>query len=160
MQLCEQLGVECVVIGGLAALRWRAKPRKTMDADFVVNQLGELDKALSEAGFSFRILFEQDGAPYLINGTTPDGMHLDIFITSTPFEQDVLKHAIGIYASPEDVIIYKLIAWRPQDRDDIKSIFESGRELDVNYIAHYAEEGGVTDRWQQALLQWGNEVSR
>lgn len=156
-QECKQLGLKCVVIGGLAAIQWRDEPRDTVDADFVVSQLGELDKVLTEAGFSIRLSLNDDKTPYLINGTTPDGMHIDIYIASTPFEQDVLTRAVGVYSSPEDIIIYKLMAWRPQDRDDIKSILVSGRELDVDYIAHYAEVWDVTDRWQEALSQWGTK---
>ncbi len=154
---CTQLGLDYVVIGGLAAIEWRAKPRRTIDADFVVNQLGRLQERLTEAGFSIKLLLNPDNTPYLITGTTPDGMHLDIYIASTEFENKVLERKQGPYASPEDVIVYKLMAWRPQDRDDIKSIFESGRDLDVNYIAYYAEEWDVTDRWQEALSQWGTK---
>ncbi len=52
--------------------------------------------------------------------------------------------------TPEDVIVHKLIAWRPRDRDDIASILDAGLALDVTYIEHWASEWEVLDRWRAA----------
>ena len=37
--------VRVAIIGGLAALHYRAEPWHTVDADFVINRLGDLDDA-------------------------------------------------------------------------------------------------------------------
>lgn len=50
----------------------------------------------------------------------------------------------------EDVIMHKLIAWRPRDREDIASILAAGHELDLDYIEHWAREWEVLDRWKDA----------
>lgn len=50
----------------------------------------------------------------------------------------------------EDVIVQKLIAWRPRDRNDIASILEGGHHLDEQYIERRAVEWEVLDRWHQA----------
>lgn len=55
------------------------------------------------------------------------------------------------YVSVEDLIVYKLMAWRPQDRDDIAEVLAVGHELDTGYIEYWAGEWEVLDRWQQAV---------
>jgi hypothetical protein len=47
------------------------------------------------------------------------------------------------------VIIHKLIAGRPRDLDDIRSILETGAELDRQYLDHWIEEWDLGERWQQ-----------
>lgn len=57
-----------------------------------------------------------------------------------------LDHVITV----EDVIVHKLIAWRPRDRSDIASILEAGHPLDLAYIERWAAEWDVLGRWEQA----------
>jgi len=47
-----------------------------------------------------------------------------------------------------DVLVHKLIAWRPRDRDDIRSILSTGLPIDDAYVGHWAREWGVGERWQ------------
>lgn len=144
-------GAQVAVIGGLAALHYRAEPRHTVDADFLINQLGDLDAALRAEGFAINVFTEDDGSPYLVNGTSPDGMHLDIYVAQTEFEHEVLaRRSEDGYASVEDLIIYKLIAWRPQDRDDIAQILANCPMLDAERVVLWAERWEVTERWSEA----------
>lgn len=55
------------------------------------------------------------------------------------------------YVSVEDLIVYKLLAWRPQDRDDIAEVLAAGHELDTRYIEHWAAQWEVLDRWEEAF---------
>lgn len=48
------------------------------------------------------------------------------------------------------MLIHKLIAWRPRDRNDIASILDGGPRLDEQYIEHWANEWEVLDRWTDA----------
>lgn len=48
------------------------------------------------------------------------------------------------------MIVFKLLAWSRRDRADIASILAAGHSLDEEYIAHWAAEWLVTDRWDQA----------
>ncbi len=80
-------------------------------------------------------------------------MHFDIYIAGTPFEQEVLatKDSTGT-ASAEAIIVYKLIAERPQDIDDINSILEKHPNLDgldVTKIERWAKYSGVIDGWRK-----------
>jgi len=79
-------------------------------------------------------------------------MHFDVYVAGTRFEQSVLarRNERG-YVSPEDLIVYKLMAWRSQDRDDIAEVLAADLELDTGYIEHWAGQWEVLDRWQEAL---------
>ena len=50
----------------------------------------------------------------------------------------------------EDVLIHKLLAWRPRDRDDVRSILSVGHALDERYIERWADDWQVIDRWRAA----------
>lgn len=150
----NDLNLNWAVIGGEAALQYRLKLRHTVDLDFVANRVTELMDVLEERGFTFRVLTERDGSPYLLQGTTPDGMHFDIYEAHTDFESSVLERHIENYASPEDIIVYKLEAWRPQDRDDIAQILDAEHDLDYAYIEHWAQMWKTLDNWQTALADF------
>ena len=95
---------------------------------------------------------QSDGSPYLVNGTSPDGMHLGVYVAQTEFEHEVLsRRSVDGSASVEDPIIYKLIAWRPQDRDDIAQILATGPDLDTKHVVRWAERWEVSERWSEAV---------
>ncbi|MHB8262955.1 MAG: hypothetical protein ACYDGY_04295 [Acidimicrobiales bacterium] len=137
----------------MGAQHYRFHLRGTVDLDFVVDRLSELMDTLEKQGFTFRVLRERDDSPYLLQGTTPDGMHFDIYEAHTDFEKSALARRTGTYASPEDIIVYKLMAWRSQDQDDIAEILATQTELDHGYIEHWAETWDVLDNWHTALAK-------
>jgi hypothetical protein len=47
----------------------------------------------------------------------------------------------------EDVIIHKLIAWRPRDRDDVRSVLEAGVPLEHAYLDRWIAEWELEERW-------------
>ena len=49
----------------------------------------------------------------------------------------------------DDVIIHKLIAGRPRDIDDIRSILSTHIALDESYVEDKAGQWEVLDRWIQ-----------
>ena len=72
----------------------------------------------------------------------------------TPFDRSALKRRrrITIYdlpvwvASPEDLVIYKLVSGRDRDLVDIRAIFKRQRPLDGAYLRKWAgwwEKEGV-----------------
>ena len=62
-------------------------------------------------------------------------------------------------AAPEASIIYKLLARRPRDLDDVDSIFAAraavGETLDWNFLDSWAEEWGITDELQGYRARYG-----
>jgi hypothetical protein len=153
-RLFEEAGVDSATIGGIAAIIRRAEPRETTDADFVVSNISDLEERLRTINPRYtHVSREPDGTPYLIQGETADGMHFDIFIAETPFEQEVLATKdSNATASAEAIIVYKLVADRPQDIDDINSILRKHSNLDgldVAKIERWAEYLGVIDKWHE-----------
>ena len=66
------------------------------------------------------------------------------------YQRVALERAVDHVITVEDVIVHKLIAWRPRDRNDIASILEGEPTLDEAYIEQWASTWDVMDRWREA----------
>jgi hypothetical protein len=75
---------------------------------------------------------------------------LAVLLPAVDYQRSALDRAVDHVITVEDVIVHKLIAWRPRDRNDIASIFEAGHALDEQYIERWSREWDVLDRWEQA----------
>lgn len=152
-RIAEQLralGVEAVLIGALAALRYRATPRFTTDVDFLASSLAGVAEAMAADGYEVRALQEGDDEPYAIF-IRGKGIKVDLLRAETDFQRSALDRACDGVITAEDVIVFKLVAWRARDRDDVASILESGIGLDTAYIERWAEQWEVADRWAEAI---------
>ena len=79
-----------------------------------------------------------------------DGVSVDISLAGLPFEEEVLARASRWRnvdrvwletCSAEDLVIYKLIAARPQDVADVHAIVRrQGARLDVGRIRYWGHE--------------------
>lgn len=78
------------------------------------------------------------------------GDRIDLLLPVVEYQEVALGRAADRVITAEDVIVHKLIAWRPRDRDDILSILEIATGLDEHYIEHWAREWDVLERWEQA----------
>jgi len=145
----EALGLEPVLIGALAAGRYRLAPRATTDVDFLVRRLGDLVGAMERDGFSVDVMAEPGEEPYVafIRGK---GVRVDVLVAETDYQREALDRAVDGVLTVEDVLVHKLLAWRPRDRDDVASILATGRPFDEGYVARWAEMWGVADRWAAA----------
>jgi predicted nucleotidyltransferase len=75
---------------------------------------------------------------------------LDVSLAALPFEEEVLARAsrwrqVGdvwlVTCSPEDLIVYKLVAARPQDLADIQNVVRSRRaSLDVDRVREWGRQ--------------------
>jgi hypothetical protein len=147
--LLEELGARWTLIGAVAAGHYRSKPRLTTDIDYLVAWDEGLVPGLVDAGFDVRLL-EDQGEPHLIRARRTDGL-VDLIIATTEYQQLAIDRARDHVLTVEDVLIHKLIAWRPRDQDDILSILSTGLAFDRSYVNHWAGEWGVEDRWREAL---------
>jgi hypothetical protein len=143
------LGVRWTIIGALAALEYRHDIRLTTDADFLVEWDDDLVPALERAGFSVEVVADPGEPPHVlfVHGR---GVKADLMLPVVEYQRVALDRA-GRYLTVEDVIVHKLLAWRPRDRDDIASILATDPVLDTAYIERWADEWEVGDRWNQAL---------
>ena len=124
-----------VVIGGLAA-SLLGRPRLTRDVDALVmvdeGHWAEFLAAGAEHGFMPRrddaLAFAQETRVLLVRHQE-SGMDADIVLGLLPFEKEAVARATWVELSgvqvplplPEDLIIMKAVAHRPQDLADIEA---------------------------------------
>jgi hypothetical protein len=139
------------LIGGLAANRW-GEVRFTRDIDLVIlAELGEEEIRVDEllqafhprAGKRETRQFALENRVLLLKSST--GVPIDVSLGALGFEQQMLDRAKSAtivrgqkfrVASPEDMIVMKTVAGRPQDWRDIEGIIaKQGASLDWKYVA-------------------------
>lgn len=143
-----------MVIGALAAMRFRSEPRATTDVDFLVTSLAGVADALAADGLSVREVRDDDGRPYVVFARGA-GVEIDALLVETEYQRCAHRRAVDGFLTVEDVIIHKLIAWRVRDRDDIDSILAAGHHLEVDYIEQWAVAWDVAERWAEARQRHG-----
>lgn len=155
----DALGVRWVLIGALAANRYRAEPRLTLDADLLLADFGPgldaLEAALERAGWT---VLRVDPEGELIRLRHSQWGVADLLAAGTDYQHEALSrarsekiddgHEVRVLTI-EDVILHKLIANQFQDLADIESILASRPALDEAYIRRWAAFWDVTATWRQ-----------
>jgi hypothetical protein len=154
------------IIGAVARNAW-APPRATTDLDLAVvadtATLAAIAGALQSLGYS-RVREQRaeasDPLPDILVFRAEEGdlRQVDVLVAKTPFEDDVLRRAEIIsveemrlpVAGPEDLVVYKLLADRPRDRDDIRAILRTqaraARPFDWSHVERWCEFWQIRDR--------------
>lgn len=154
--LTEQ-GVEYALIGGLAA-SLRGQPRVTADVDIVIatDVRGALALVAVLDASPFAPLFKDvtdvvERAFILPLRHRSTGIKVDLSIGLSGFEQQAVARAKSMelagravrVASPEDLLIMKVLAARPQDEQDIRGLVAAQADrLDWDYCERVAAELG------------------
>lgn len=143
-----------IIIGGIAA-SLLGRPRLTADVDAMlllsIEELPLLMEVAAQEGLVPRITDAQDFARrhrVLLLRHQESGINVDISLGLLPFEIEAVERSIvyqvGPLAirlpTPEDLIIFKAIAHRPQDLLDIQAILESHPHLDRKRIERWVRE--------------------
>ncbi len=164
--LLEHFDHQGVIIGGIAA-SLLGKPRFTADIDAVillhVEDLPKLVDAAREQGITPRIAdaeaFARENRILLLRHQA-SGINIDIALGVLPFETEMVarSHVLdvgGIHLrlpTPEDLIILKAVAHRPQDLTDIQAVATSNPDLDKERVRFWVEEFGAAlenpDLWE------------
>jgi hypothetical protein len=146
-------------IGAMGRLVW-GRPRTTGDLDVQVQAdaagWARLCVALAEAGFCLdRAYGPEDPAsdvPDHARFVSEDGFRLDVMLATTPFQREVVERGVEVVykgipirvETVEDLLIYKLIAGRPKDWDDIEDVVEgrvgAGLPIDWAYVSRHAAD--------------------
>jgi len=143
-----------VIIGGQAVLL-HGEPRLTRDIDISLGvDAGRLQVILDimlETGLVSLTKDPQD----FVNQTMvlpaidePTAIRVDFIFSNSLFEAGAIKRArtkkiLGqdvSFASPEDLIVHKVIAGRDVDLEDIRSVILRNRGLDIGYIKKWLGE--------------------
>lgn len=144
------LGTDPVLIGALAAGQYRLDPRATTDVDFLVRSLTGVPEHFEAQGYDVRVMTEPgETEPYVVF-IRGEGVAVDALRAETEYQRVAMDRAVDGVLTVEDVIVHKLLAWRPRDQDDVASILAAGHPLDIGYIERWAEEWDVLDRWRAA----------
>ena len=137
-----------MIIGGQAVLLY-GEPRLTRVVDVTVGaDVSALSKVLAVAGrVGVKPRPADPGAFVAETLVLPcedpgTGIRVDFVFSSSEYEATAIGRVrlvtVGgrslAYASPEDLIIHKLVAGRPRDLDDIRSVRSKMPGLDMDYI--------------------------
>jgi predicted nucleotidyltransferase len=168
--LFERLGISYAVMGGLA-VRIYGIPRPTLDVDFTValdrRRLSDFYRHVRELGYTVADEYDRGwvdvvaGMPIVkarlfLEG---QGVDIDIFLAESPYQQQLLarRRSEDIdgsrvwFVSPEDLVLLKLISYRPRDVADIGDILFTQGRLDEDYMRRWAATLGVSSRLDEAL---------
>ena len=147
--------VRYALIGGLAA-SLRGRVRATDDVDLIIlcslDEALALDSSLRQSEFSSLVEDVEEVAKSallipLIH--SPTNIQLDLAIGLSGFEREIVERAdpmilggIEVFvATAEDLILLKLIADRPQDRQDIRGIVEvQAEQIDWDYCIEIGKQ--------------------
>lgn len=147
-------GVPGMIIGGVAAsIHGQARATEDVDAAVLLDErklnwfvelaaIEGLHPRVSDA-----IAFAQRNAVLLLEHAE-SGISVDIALGRLPFERDAIAHARSVkiddlvipVAAPEDLIVMKAVAHRPQDLQDIRVIVTSNPKLDVKRVQREVRE--------------------
>lgn len=162
LDLLAKHKISYALIGGLALGYW-AEERFTKDIDFTISldlSTWTAFKQELEANKNIKIQsISQDSdsdVPYLIR-VQFQNYPFDLISALTEYQQVLLSRAIEVQlldhkikiASPEDIIISKLIAHREQDMVDIKNLVDSADNLDNAYIEKWVKTWEVQKFWDK-----------
>lgn len=167
--------VRFALIGGCARNAY-APPRATRDVDFAVSldedSLRAVTREFALHGFvpATTVTAEpQDLVPDLVLFRGAAGERVDVLISKTDFEASALARArvesmFGIddlpIVTPEDLLVYKLLAARPRDLADAEEVARSqeraGRLLDWPYVEQHCADWGRTEQLTQLRARLGH----
>jgi len=140
--------IEYMIIGGQAVLVY-GEPRLTKDIDVTIGvDPVEKDRIIEFAkSMGFTILVKNieqfiDETFVLPCESEIHRLRVDFIFSNSEFENKAFKRVNQIdidgykvkFASIEDLIIHKIIAGRPRDIEDIKSIILKNDKIDLDYI--------------------------
>jgi hypothetical protein len=157
--LLDGLGIRWVLIGALAANRYRITTRLTQDVDLLLAGVGpgleRLERELAAHGWSVR---RATPGGEILRLRHADLGAADLIVAATDYEAVAISRAreedlaLGraiLVLAPEDVIVLKLIAGRAQDVADIEAILAANPTLEERYVENWAEFWGVLDLWRR-----------
>jgi len=170
--LLERMSIKYVLMGGLV-VRAYAIPRVTEDIDVTLalerDRLPELYDALEEQGYAVPEPYrsgwvDQVRGLNLVKLKRYVGDHsidVDLFLAESAYQDQILRRGriadvegrqLWI-ASPEDLVLLKLISGRPRDWIDVADVFFTQGQLDVKYMRHWAVELGIEKELERALAK-------
>jgi len=151
----RQLRTPAMIIGGVAVIA-RGVARLTVDIDAAVWAEGlDIDRLLAVLETHHIVARIPDARAFaltrqvLLLRHAPTNTSLEVSLAWLPFERDALDRATTVnfgsvsmpVATPEDLIVYKAVAWRQRDRTDIERLLVlHGRDVNLDRIRRLVSE--------------------
>ena len=168
----ERMSVKYAAMGGLA-VRAYAIPRATEDIDFTLalerERLPELYDALEEQGYAVPEPYRSGWVDQIkglsliklkryIGGRSVD---VDLFLAESLYQDEILtrRNRADVegrqlwLASPEDLVLLKLISGRPRDWIDVADVFFTQGQMDLVYMRRWASVLGIEQELERALAE-------
>jgi len=168
LSLLRRAGLRGSFGGGLAVIVW-GQPRVTQDLDLLLEiDAGQIDSFFATArSDGYRV---EDDARELLEGgfvrlLPPEGtppVALDILRADTPLHLEALTRSRSFVLgddtvpvlAPEDLILLKLIAFRPKDTFDLETVITASRDtLDTVYLRRWADRLHLRERLEAFLAE-------
>lgn len=165
-ELFRRFGCRGMVIGGIA-VGLLGKPRFTADVDAVifvdVDALPYFLKLAADVGIVPRI---SDALAFarrhrvLLLRHEKSAVHVDLSLGFLPFEVEAMERGrmfrVGDLSfripTPEDLVVFKAVAHRPRDIEDIRAVVASHPDMDVarveQLVRDFAEVLEMPELWE------------
>jgi hypothetical protein len=170
VELLDQLSVEYAVMGGFA-VRAHGVPRPTYDIDVAIvvdrEQLKALFDHLRECDFEIPEIYQTGWIDRvkelpllkLKRYIRDKSLDVDLFLVESEFLAEVMRRRLRLDAdghvmwvvSPEDLILFKLLAGRARDWGDVADVLFIQSSLDETYMRRWAHDLGVGEQLEIAL---------
>lgn len=161
----NEAGIPYMVIGGQAVIQ-HGEPRFTHDVDITVwltpHDVQAILPVMSGIGIAPGIEDVQAfvSRTHILPCFSRDSrLRVDLSFTDTPYEHhaiargaDVMVEGVPVrFASPEDLLIHKLLAWRPIDQLDIRGILLKQPDMDIDDVRYWC--GLFEESTEQPILE-------
>lgn len=155
----EKRGISYAMVGGLAVNAWGFR-RFTHDVDFTI--------ILTEEQSQEFVSYLKNNPEYKIQSVSfvslekiPDFIRLrmgeipvDFLVANTEFMEGVIHRAVRIkffdkevpFATPEDLLVFKLLADRPHDHTDVQELLKSYPNMEWAYIEKWCRAWEIEER--------------
>jgi predicted nucleotidyltransferase len=161
-------GISYMVIGGQAVLL-HGEARLTRDIDITLGVGPEGLSAILNLAQECGWQTEPEDPESFVERTMVlpcsdpvSGMRIDFIFSFSPYEQEAIAHAVPVrmgsadvrFASVEDLLIHKVVAGRPRDIEDARSVLLKHPAADRTYILRWlgeldaALDGDYTSRFR------------
>ena len=150
----KRRSIPYMVIGGQAVLLY-GEPRLTRDIDITLGLgVDGLDKLLDVVpAVPLKVLVENVREFVTRTMVLPaleerSGIRVDFIFSFSLYGRQAIERAVDVkmgrtivkFGSVEDVVVHKIIAGRPRDLEDVRSILLKNPEYDSGYIERWLKE--------------------